>query len=148
MAWIFLESIRVATACQAEVLILAGTGIIAGAMGVLDAGHRAAIARFHFLFLNPCICLQLNQYYSVERLRHWGGAVIILSVLHVAFGGAIGWFGGRILGFRSPRRELLILTTAFGNVGALPFVLIVVSICHTNSCVSCFEPHHPHVRNS
>ena len=122
---VFLEALRVAASCQAEVLLLASTGMIAARMGVFDAGTRSKIARFHFAFLNPCICLQLNQYYSVERLYQWGWMVFCISLLHNLLGALLGWLGGHILGFGAERRSLLVLTTAFGNVGALPFVLIV-----------------------
>ena len=125
MSGIFLEALRVAASCQAEVLLLASTGMIAAHMGVFDAVTRSKIAKFHFAFLNPCICLQLNQYYSVERLQQWGWMVFFVSLLHVLLGALLGWIGGRALGFGVEKRSLLVLTTAFGNVGALPFVLIV-----------------------
>ena len=125
MGAIFLEALRVAASCQAEVLLLASTGMIAAHMGIFDAATRSKIAKFHFAFLNPCICLQLNQYYSVERLAQWGWMVFCVSLLHVVLGALLGWIGGRALGFDTEKRSLLVLTTAFGNVGALPFVLIV-----------------------
>jgi len=90
--------------------------------GQLGALCSRGLSRFHIKFLNKCIILQLNQFYSAERLLAWF-PVIIVALMHLALGAALGWLGGRRL--KSPRRELLILTTAFGNCGALPFVLIM-----------------------
>lgn len=119
---LFLESLAVAARCQATVGLLTGTGAAAAAFGVLDTATVRGLSKFHLKFLNKCIIFQLNQFYSVERLVLWS-CVPIVAIMHLALGAALGWLGGRLL--RSPRRELLVLTTTFGNCGALPFVLII-----------------------
>jgi len=119
---LFLESLMVAGKCQAQVALLTGTGAAAACLNILDRATVKSLSRFHLTFLNKCIILQLNQYYSLERLIRWA-PVILVALLHIFLGAALGALGGRFV--KSPRKELLVLMTAFGNCGALPFVLIL-----------------------
>ena len=43
--------------------------------------------------------------------------------LHIALGAAVGVLGATVLRIQAPRRQMLVLSCAFGNVGSLPFVL-------------------------
>ena len=121
---LFVEALSVAAKCQAEVAIIAGTGIAAAAWGILEGSTLKSLSKFHLTFLQPALILQLSRFYSLDKIVAWG-AVSLLCWVHIAIGAALGWCGATLCRFRAERRVLLVLTTAYGNCGALPFVLIL-----------------------
>ena len=48
----------------------------------------------------------------------------IVSFLNLLLGGALGYIGAWVLRIRPPYRQMLVLSTTFSNVGALPYVLV------------------------
>ena len=121
---LFVEALSVAARCQAEVAIIAGTGIAASAWGILESSTLKSLSKFHLTFLQPALVLQLSRFYSFDKIVAWGAASLLCWV-HIAIGAALGWCGATLFRFRAERRVLLVLTTAYGNCGALPFVLIL-----------------------
>ena len=121
---LFVEAICVAAAAQATVGVIAGIGIAASASGVLVGDTMKTLSQFHLLFLQPCVILQLSRYYSLERVASWGSTTL-LSWVHIALGGVLGWSAAGLAKLDRERKALLALSTAYGNCGALPFVLIL-----------------------
>ena len=74
--------------------------------------------------LQSSLILSLNQSFTLERLLRWS-PVLLMALVHILIGAGLGMLAGRVLRLASPRRELLVLTTAYGNCGALPFVLVL-----------------------
>ena len=118
------QALVVAAKAQAEVAVLAGTGILAAAYGLLPREHLTAIAKLTLNLLQPALILSLNQNFTWSRLLSWS-PVIAVAVLHILLGALLGAGFGRLLRLTSPRRELLVLTTAFGNGGSLPFIFVL-----------------------
>ena len=121
---LMLTALEVAAKAQAEVLVLFGAGAFASATDLLPPTLLPAASKLQLLLLQPCLLLTLNQSFTVARLLAWS-PVLALAAVHIGLGAILGLAAGRLLRLRTPRRELLILTSAFGNVGALPFVLVL-----------------------
>ena len=89
---ILLEAAGVAAKCQAEFVLLCGTGVAAARVGILDEPSLRQFSRLFLTFLNPCIVLQLSQHFTAERVYLWS-PVLVAAVVHVAVGALIGRAG-------------------------------------------------------
>ena len=122
MPSILLTALGVAAKAQAEVILIMSAGIAASAYGLLGPANISNAAKLYLVVLQPCLMFSLTRSFSLERLASFW-PVLVISLVHIALGAVLGWLVSRALRLPSPRRELLLLTTAFGNCGALPFVL-------------------------
>ena len=121
---ILLTALGVAAKAQAEVILIMSAGIAASAYGLLGPANISNAAKLYLVVLQPCLMFSLTRSFSLERLASFW-PVLVISLVHIALGAVLGWLVSRALRLPSPRRELLLLTTAFGNCGALPFVLVL-----------------------
>ena len=120
---LIIDALRTAGAAQAEVLTIMGAGIVASHKGLLQPTNLPVVSKLCLSLLQPCLIFSLNQSFTLARVLSWS-PVLFVSCLHMLMGAALGHLASRAMGLRSPRRELITLTTAFGNCGALPFVLL------------------------
>lgn len=119
-----LEALFVASTCQAQFVLICGTGVLAARQGMLNGATLGQVTRFYLRFLMPCIVLQLNQVFTLERTLRWC-PIVFVAVLHIAAGAVLGRLCAALFRLRSPLTECLTLVTAFGNCGSLPFVLVL-----------------------
>jgi predicted permease len=124
MSGLMLTALKTAATAQAEVLTIMGAGVAASAYGLLPPTSLRIVAKLCLALLNPFLILSLNQSFSLNGLAKWS-PVIVIAAVHIGLGAALGLVASRLLRLRSPQRELCVLTTAFGNCGALPFVLVL-----------------------
>ena len=119
-----LEALAVASKCQAQFVLICGTGVLGAQQGTLDAATLKNLTRFYLRYLMPCVVLQLNQVFTLERTLEWS-PVILAACAHIALGAALGRGCAWLLGLRTPHKECMTLISAFGNCGSLPFVLVL-----------------------
>lgn len=120
---IFVNALETAARCQCEVGLILATGVAAASTSILTPDNLVPLSKFHLNYLMPALILRLHEGFTLARLKAWG-TVSIVAVVHVALGALLGWLGGRVLRLNSQRRRILVLTTAFGNSAAMPFILI------------------------
>lgn len=118
------NAVQVAAKAQAEVMVIFFAGAIAASMGLFTSKNLPLVSKFQLAILQPCLILSLNQSFTLAHLYAWS-PVLVVALIHISLGAALGQLGARLLRVQSPRSELLVLTTAFGNCGALPFVLVL-----------------------
>lgn len=119
---LLLESAQVASFAIGEMVLIAACGALAARLGYLDNETMRPLARAMMRLLFPCVMLSASRSYTADRLSRWW-VVVIVGWVHIAMGAAVGLVGATLLRVRAPRRQMLVLSCAFGNVGALPFVL-------------------------
>lgn len=122
-----LDAIGVAAKCQAQFVLICGTGVMAARQGVLNDASLHQFSRLWLTFLNPCIVLQLSQYFTAAHVWAWS-PILVACCGHVAIGAMLGRVGAWALKIQSPMAEALTMTCAFGNCGALPFVLVLPAV--------------------
>ncbi|KAL1500668.1 hypothetical protein AB1Y20_013315 [Prymnesium parvum] len=118
------EGLAVAAGCQAQFVLICGTGVLAARQRQLDAHTISQLSHFYLRFLMPCVVLQLNQVFTYGRTSAWS-PVLLVAALHIALGAALGRGGAAALRLRPPLTQCLTMICAFGNCGSLPFVLVL-----------------------
>lgn len=120
---LFVESVLVALYANTEALLVAGAGVFAVANKIVSGPDLKILARLLVKILFPLFTFSNFRIYSVEKIAAWYVASIC-SILFMAIGALMGWVAGCLFGLRAPYSKMLVLSTTFGNVGALPYVLI------------------------
>ena len=125
-AWMTLltDSLIVAAQCQAQFVCITGVGAIGAARKILDGPALSLLSRIYLRLLLPCLMLGLSTSFSAERLQEWS-PILVVACCHTALGFGLGRLTALAMRLQSPHTELLVLTTAFGNCGSLPFVLVL-----------------------
>jgi len=118
------ESLIVAAQCQAQFVCITGVGAIGAARKILDGRALSLLSRVYLRLLLPCLMLGLSTSFSAERLQEWS-PILVVACCHTAVGFGLGRLTALAMRLQSPHTELLVLTTAFGNCGSLPFVLVL-----------------------
>ncbi|EOD32190.1 hypothetical protein EMIHUDRAFT_202822 [Emiliania huxleyi CCMP1516] len=121
---LFLEALEVAAVSLGEVAVICAIGCAAMAYGHLDGYTLRRVSRFMLRLLYPCLMLSLFRSFDADRLARWS-PVLLVAVLHVVGGAALGWLAASAMRLRAPHRQLTVVSSAFGNCAALPFVLAV-----------------------
>lgn len=120
---LFVESVLVALYANTEALLVAGAGVFAVANKIVSGPDLKILARLLVKILFPLFTFSNFRIYSVDKIAAWYVASIC-SILFMAIGALMGWLAGCLFGLRAPYSKMLVLSTTFGNVGALPYVLI------------------------
>jgi len=118
------DSLIVAAQCQAQFVCITGVGAIGAARKILDGRALSLLSRIYLRLLLPCLMLGLSTSFSADRLREWS-PILVVACCHTALGFCLGRLTALAMRLQSPHTELLVLTTAFGNCGSLPFVLVL-----------------------
>lgn len=108
---LLLSALQVAAKSQAEVIVILSAGVVASELGLLTATELQKVAKLQLAVLQPCLIMHLNQSFTLARIVAWS-PVILVAVVHMALGAAVGALAGRVLRITSPRRELLVLVCA------------------------------------
>ena len=118
------DSLIVAAQCQAQFVCITAVGAIGAARNILDASALSLLSRIYLRLLLPCLMLGLSTSFSAERLQEWS-PILVVACGHTVLGFGLGRLTALAMRLQSPHTELLVLTTAFGNCGSLPFVLVL-----------------------
>ena len=118
----FVESVLVALYANTGALLVAGAGVFV-ANKIVSGPDLKILARLLVKILFPLFTFSNFRIYSVDKIAAWYVASIC-SILFMAIGALMGWLAGCLFGLRAPYSKMLVLSTTFGNVGALPYVLI------------------------
>ncbi len=123
MGTLFAQAVAVSVYANVEALLISAAGAFAVHRQVIGPGDLKAIGRMCIKVLFPALSFSFFQTYSAELLLKWSSAALI-SGLSLILGALLGLLGGRLLRLPRPYDKMLVLCTTFGNVGALPFVLV------------------------
>ena len=123
MSNIFLDAFTVSLYANSEALLIVLAGVYAVWHKVVAPPDLKSLSKLLIKVIFPCLSFSNFQIYSLELLLKWYTAAIV-SALTLVLGYILGYIGGRLLGLKPPHTQILILSTAFGNVGALPYVLV------------------------
>ena len=123
MSSLFVEAVLVSVYANTEALLICCAGAYALYYKVVAPPDLKAFSRLLIKVAFPCLTFSNFQIYSLELLGEWYTASIC-SALTLALGAALGQLGAFALGLKPPYNKMLVLCTTFGNVGALPYVLV------------------------
>lgn len=121
---LFFEALQVAAVSLGEAALICTLGGVAMAQGHLDGDSLKRVSRFMLRLFYPCMMLSLYDSFDAERLARWS-PVLLVPVAHIAVGVLLGQLASRLLRVCAPYRQLTVISCAFGNCAALPFVLAV-----------------------
>ena len=110
-----------------EAAVLQITGAYGSHAGHLDDPTLKRLSRFMMALLYPSLMLSLFESYDVDRLARWS-PILLVALAHVSIGASLGAVSARLLRIPPPLSQFLVVSCAFGNVAALPFVLIVPAV--------------------
>ena len=118
-----MHAIEVAFYTNAEVLVMVCIGAYGIYAGFIDGPTLKNCARLVLSVLFPALTFSFFTAYSDETVGKWS-PILLASLLHIYGGALLAWIGARLCALPSPYVELCIISNAFGNVAALPFVMI------------------------
>ena len=116
------ESFEIAFFSVAGTVVTAVVGALAVWLQYVDGPTLKRLAALNLDLLLPALSLSLFTAFTADRLARWI-VVPIAATLHIAIGCALGGMAAWLLQMRSPRRQLLVLSSGFHNCGAIPFML-------------------------
>ena len=116
------ESFEIAFFSVAGTVVTAVVGALAVWLQYVDGPTLKRLAALNLDLLLPALSLSLFTAFTAERLARWI-VVPIAATLHIAIGCALGRMAAWLLQMRSPRQQLLVLSSGFHNCGAIPFML-------------------------
>ncbi|CAJ1372908.1 unnamed protein product [Effrenium voratum] len=123
MAGLFAEALLVSVYANVEVLLICCAGIYAVHRGVVPPEGLKILSRLIVEILFPFLAFSNFRAYSWELLGEWylAGVGCFLTMV---LGALLGKLGTLLLRLEPPYSKIFILSTTFGNVGALPYVLL------------------------
>ena len=123
MSSLFVDAVRVSFYANTEALLITAAGAFAVYRKVLAPDDLKVLGATAIKILFPCLAFSFFQDYSPEMLAKWYVA-FVCSLLSLILGFALGQLGARVLCLPQPYDRMLVLCTTFGNIGALPYVLV------------------------
>ena len=121
---VLAEAALLAFYSTAEAVAIVLTGVVARWNGHLDGYVNGRLSRFCMRITFPALCLSLYDSFSAAKLARWWTAPIVCA-LHILLGALLGRLAGAALQLRPPHKQILVMSAAFANCGAVPFVLVV-----------------------
>jgi predicted permease len=119
---LLVEAILVSVSANAQVLVIVLSGVYAAHRRMID---REVLVKMSTVVLRigfPCLAFSMLASYDAERVRAWS-PVLLVALCVQALGGLLGLAAAKLLCLAPPEKQLLVLSTTYGNNGALPFVL-------------------------
>ena len=123
MASLFTEALLVSVYANSEALLICLAGAVAMYCNVAQPSDLKSFSKLLVKIVFPCLTFSNFRVYSVELLAKWYVASVA-SLLTLALGASVGKLSAKLLRLPQPYSQILVLCTTFGNVGALPYVLI------------------------
>ena len=124
---LFTEALTVAAHANLSVFFICAVGALAVYLKFLNGEALKRVAGLMIRLLYPMLTFSMFDAYSAERLARWSPALVV-GACHLLLGFALGQLFARLLRLQPQERICLVLTTTFGNCGALPFILSLVVV--------------------
>ena len=124
---LFTEALTVAAHANLSVFLICAVGALAVYLKFLNGEALKRVAGLMIRLLYPMLTFSMFDAYSAERLARWSPALVV-GACHLLLGFALGQLFARLLRLQPQERICLVLTTTFGNCGALPFILSLVVV--------------------
>ena len=118
-----ISTLFVAARAMGRVLFIIGVGSAAAQSGLLDKPARSCLANFNLNLFFPALYLSVAGHYGAYDLICYA-PLWIGSLLHIALGYGLALFTSRLFGLQQQDKTFVLIMTAFGNCGGLPFVLM------------------------
>ena len=117
------STLFVAARAMGRVLFIIGVGSVAAQSGLLDKPARSTLANFNLNLFFPALYLSVAGHYGAYDLVRYA-PLWIGSLLHILVGYGLALVAARLFHLQPQDRTFLLIMTAFGNCGGLPFVLM------------------------
>ena len=118
-----MSTLFVAARAMGRVLFIIGVGSAAAQSGLLDKPARSCLANFNLNLFFPALYLSVAGHYGAYDLIRYA-PLWIGSLLHIALGYGLALLTARLFGLQQQDKTFVLIMTAFGNCGGLPFVLM------------------------
>ena len=128
-----ISTLFIAARAMGRVLFIIGVGSAAAQSGLLDKPARSCLANFNLNLFFPALYLSVAGHYGAYDLIRYA-PLWIGSLLHIVLGYGLALVTARLFGLQQQDKTFLLIMTAFGNCGGLPFVLMQAV------CASSWEP--------
>ena len=117
------STLFVAARAMGRVLFIIGVGSAAAQSGLLDKPARSCLANFNLNVFFPALYLSVAGHYGASDLVRYA-PLMVASLLHILVGYGLALVAARLFRLQPQDRTFLLIMTAFGNCGGLPFVLM------------------------
>ena len=126
---LFTEALTVAAHANLSVFLICAVGALGKSLpqGPQTVEALKRVAGLMIRLLYPMLTFSMFDAYSAERLARWSPALVV-GACHLLLDFALGQLFARLLRLQPQERICLVLTTTFGNCGALPFILSLVVV--------------------
>ena len=118
-----ISTLFVAARAMGRVLFIIGVGSAAAQSGLLDKPARSCLANFNLNLFFPALYISVAGHYGAYDLIRYA-PLWIGSLLHIALGYGLALVTARLFGLQQQDKTFVLIMTAFGNCGGLPFVLM------------------------
>ena len=118
-----ISTLFVAARAMGRVLFIIGVGSAAAQSGLLDKPARSCLANFNLNLFFPALYISVAGHYGAYDLIRYA-PLWIGSLLHIVLGYGLALVTARLFGFQQQDKTFVLIMTAFGNCGGLPFVLM------------------------
>jgi len=119
---LFVEAVLVAVYATLQVLVLYSVGCYATYTGFITIATLPKLAGFAIKVCLPLLTFSLLRSFDGQLLAE-SGLVFVVAVVHQLIGALLGLLCSVVFRIRSPDRQLLVMSVAYCNNAALPFVL-------------------------
>jgi len=137
------STLFVAARAMGRVLFIVGIGSVAAQSGLLDKPARSCLANFNLNVFFPALYISVAANFGAYDLVRYA-PLWICSLLHILVGYSLALVAARLCRLQPQDRSFLLIMTAFGNCGGLPFVLMQ-AVC-TSSWARVADEHDPVAR--
>ncbi|CAE7458028.1 PILS5 [Symbiodinium sp. CCMP2592] len=120
---LFTEAILVSVYANSEALLICCAGAYAMHKQIVSPPDLKSFSKVLLEVFFPVFAFSNFRVYSVEMLGKWYMACVGSAIVMI-IGALMGQLGAFILRLQPPYSKILILSTTFGNCGALPYVLL------------------------
>eukprot|EP00899_Mesostigma_viride_P005630 jgi/Mesvir1/15068/Mv14716-RA.2 len=108
---------------NAQLFVVSAVGVIAGQAGLLHTKFLRDASRLSLAVFSPAFVLAMTKYYGLDQLWRWLPLPLI-SFATIFIGAGMAKVGSMMMGLDPDDTCMAVVSTAFVNTGAVPFVLI------------------------